>query len=119
MGKFFIFLILFTTVSLSLVFAGNGPVNKLYRGVANVVTAPIEVPKQARAYWIKGAQLTPHILVWIGSGAVWGMVQGVKRVGSGLWDIVSFPFAKPAAYDPLFKPNYVFQEWPRNPTSGR
>ncbi len=81
--------------------------------------APIEVPKQARAYWIKGSQITPHIIAWIGCGAVWGVVQGIKRLGSGVWDVVSFPIDKPAEYAPLFEPKYVFDEWPRNPKSGR
>ncbi len=96
--------------------ADQGPGNKLYRGVVNIVTAPLEVPKQARAYWIKGAQKTSHILVWIGSGAVWGVIQGIKRVGSGVWDVVTFPLDQPA---PLLKPDYVFDQWPRNPESGR
>jgi len=99
--------------------AQNTPVKKLLRGVVNIVTAPIEVPKQARAYWIKGAQLTPHILVWIFSGSVWGVVEGIKREGSGVWDIVSFPLNKPEGFDPLFKPDFVFDKWPKNPKSGR
>ena len=46
---------------------------------------------------------------------VWGIVQGIKRAGSGLWDIVSFPFDKPNDYEPLLKPDYVFDEWPSDP----
>ncbi len=99
--------------------ADQAPAHKFLRGVFNVATAPIEVPKQARAYWIKGAQKTPHIIAWIGCGVAWGFVQTVKRLGSGVWDVVSFPFAKPADYEPLLKPDYVFQEWPINPNSGR
>ena len=108
-----------TLLSSFVVQAQTTPVQKLSRGIVNIITSPIEVPKQARAYWIIGAQKTPHILVWIGSGAVWGFVQGIKRIGSGFWDVVSFPFAKPAEYQPLFKPSFVFQEWPKNPKSGR
>ncbi len=108
-------LILCSSVS----YAENMPVKKLSRGLVNIVTAPIEIPKQARAYWIKGAQKTPHILAWIGCGVVWGGVQVIKRTGSGIWDVISFPFSKPANYEPLLKPNFVFQEWPRNPKSGR
>jgi putative exosortase-associated protein (TIGR04073 family) len=100
-------------------FAEATPAKKLYRGAVNILTAPIEVPKQARAYWIKGAQITPHILAWIASGTVWGVVQTVKRAGSGIWDVVTFPFEKPEKYEPLLQPDYVFQEWPRNPVSGR
>ena len=119
MRKIIVLLVFMSFLSLSLANADHGPGHKLYRGVVNIVTAPIEIPKQARAYWIKGAQLTPHIIAWIGCGVVWGVVQGIKRVGSGFWDVVSFPFNKPAEYEPLFKPNYVFDEWPRNPKSGR
>ena len=100
-------------------YAENNSTKKLYRGVVNVITAPIEIPKQSRAYWVEGAQKTDHILVWIGSGAVWGMIQGVKRAGSGLWDVFSFPFARPEEYKPLLEPDFVFEEWPRNPVSGR
>jgi len=116
LGLLFIVLIV---MSSSLARAEQGPAQKFYRGIVNIVTAPIEVPKQARAYWIKGAQITPHILVWIFSGAVWGVVEGVKRMGSGVWDIVSFPVNKPEGYEPLFKPDFVFNDWPRNPKSGR
>ena len=105
--------------SATIAYAENDPGKKLYRGAVNIVTAPVEIPKQARAYWIEGAQKTPHILVWIGSGAAWGIVQAFKRAGSGLWDVVSFPFEKPAEYQPLMKPAFVFDEWPRNPESGR
>ena len=88
---------------------------KLIRGVTNVVTAPFEIPKQTRAYWIEGAYITDHIIAWAFSGFVWGGVQTVKRAGSGLWDIVSFPFDKPADNEPLLKPDYVFEDWPSDP----
>lgn len=96
--------------------AENRAINKVTRGVTNVISSPIEVPKQARAYWVEGAQKTDHILVWIGTGTIWGIVQGVKRAGSGLWDVLTFSVEE---YDSLMKPDYVFQEWPRNPVSGR
>ena len=116
MKKTLFLLVVISFLSTSLVYADGNPGAKLYRGVVNIVTAPLEIPKQARAYWIKGAQKTPHILVWIGSGAVWGFVQGVKRVGSGLWDVATFPSNQAG---PLVKPDYVFEQWPRNPESGR
>ncbi len=111
-------LITVTLLSCSLASADQGPAQKFWRGAINIITAPIEVPKQARAYWITGAQKTPHILVWIFSGTVWGVVEGIKRAGSGVWDIASFPFDKPEGFGPLFKPNFVFDEWPRDPKRG-
>lgn len=119
MKKIIVLLLFICLCSVTSAEAGQGPAKKLYRGVVNILTAPIEVPKQARAYWIKGAQKTPHILAWIFSGTVWGVVQSVKRAGSGAWDVVSFPFDRPAEFEPLFKPDFVFNEWPRNPDSGR
>ena len=119
MKKIFCLCLMIALLCTTSAYAENNPAKKLYRGAVNIVTAPIEVPKQARAYWIEGAQKTPHILVWIGSGVAWGFVQGFKRMGSGFWDVVSFPFEKPTEYEPLFKPEYVFDEWPRNPVSGR
>ncbi|MBZ0167757.1 MAG: exosortase system-associated protein, TIGR04073 family [Candidatus Omnitrophica bacterium] len=95
--------------------AENNPGAKLGRGIVNIVTAPVEIPKQTRAYWIEGAQLTDHILIWAGCGTVWGLIQTVKRAGSGVWDIVSFPFDKPADFEPLLSPDYVFENWPSDP----
>lgn len=112
--------VIMCTVILSLiyvpfVYAEKDSIDKLQRGVVNVLTAPIEIPRQTRAYWIEGAQLTDHILVWVFSGAVYGVVQTVKRAGSGVWDIISFPFDRPQGYEPLLKPDYVFENWPRDP----
>gem|GEM_PF-914933 len=90
--------------------AENKPLNKLSRGVVNVATAPVEIPKQVRIYWKEGAQKTPHIIVWILSGFVKGSVNTVTRISSGAWDIVSFPWAVPEDYQPLVKPDYVFSK---------
>ncbi len=96
----------------SSVMAAN-PAIKLERGVVNVVTSPVEIVKYTRAYWIKGSEKTPHIIVWFFAGTIEGTVEMVKRGGSGLWDVVSFPFAVPQNYDSLIKPDYVFEDWPR------
>lgn len=93
-------------------FAEDNPAQKLTRGVVNVLSAPLEVPKQARAYWIEGSKVTDHISFWIFSGLVKGVVETVKRAGSGIWDIVTFPWSNPGGNQPLMKPDYVLQEWP-------
>ncbi len=101
----------FTFVSNSL--AANGPVDKLARGFTNVVTAPLEIPKEVRAHWIKGSEKTYHIIAWIFCGFVKGTVMTTARVGSGLWDIVTFPVKTSQNYQPLLKPDYVFEDWPQ------
>ena len=88
------------------------PLKKFSRGAVNVLTSPIEIPKQIRAYWIEGSRHTPHIIVWIFSGAVKGSADAVKRLGSGIWDVVSCPWAVPKDYEPLVKPDFVFENWP-------
>jgi putative exosortase-associated protein (TIGR04073 family) len=112
MKKIFSAFLLVTMLFVSWAYAEEGPLAKLGRGVVNVVSAPVEIPKQVRAYWIEGSQYTMHISFWIFSGLVKGVAETAKRTGSGLWDIVSFPWEKPADFQPLLKPDYVFQEWP-------
>lgn len=99
--------------------AAANPAEKFWRGVVNVVTAPVEIPKQIRASWIEGAKKTDHIIVWMFSGAVWGTVQAIKRAGSGLWDVASFSVKIPDEYQSLIQPGCVFDEWPRNLDSGK
>ncbi len=89
-------------------FAASGPAQKLERGAINIVSAPLEIPKEARIYWKEGAKQTPHILVWIFCGTVKGIINTIGREASGAWDVLSFPFAVPADYAPFMTPEYVF-----------
>lgn len=100
-------------------FAENSAGRKLSRGVINVLTSPIEIPKKTRAAWIEGAKKTDHILVWLLCGSVEGTIEGIKRAGSGLLDVVTFPFEYSDQYKLLYQPDFVWQEWPINPESGR
>lgn len=105
-------------IFLSCVFASNsfgagGPVDKAKRGIISVVTAPIEIPKEIRAHWIKGSEKTYHVGVWILCGFVKGTVMMTARIGSGVWDVVTFPIKTPKNYEPLLKPDYVFDQWPQ------
>lgn len=76
-------------------------IHKLTRGVITIVTSPLEIPKQSRIYWKRGAEKTPHVLVWIFCGAVKGVVNMVTRIGSGAWDTLTFPIPIPKDYKPL------------------
>ena len=48
-----------------------------------------------------------------------GIVQGVIRTGSGLWDIVTFPLALPKDYEPLYRPDYVFDQTEADATGSK
>lgn len=119
MSAKFVVVILFLLGSLmgssSSAVASQNSGQKLARGLTNVMSFPLEIPKQTRAYWIQGAYYTDHIIIWAVSGALIGMIEGVKRGGSGIWDIITFPIEKPAGYKSLLTPDYVWEEWPNDP----
>ena len=94
-------------------FADSPAVEKLQRGIVNLVTAPVEIPKQVRASWITGSEKTFHISAWLFYGFVKGLWMTPVRMVSGLWDIVTFPFDTPAKGKSLLTPAYVFDDWPK------
>ncbi len=83
---------------------------KLGRGVINVATSPLEVPKQTFIEFNRGRKITFHVSVWILSGLAKGTAYSIGRLASGVWDIVSFPIPKPADYKPLMQPPTVFEQ---------
>lgn len=100
-------------IFLSTAHAETKPLEKMERGVINIITSPIELPKQVRSYWIQGSELTPHILVWIFCGVVKGGVNMIERIGSGVWDIVAAGVDVPQGGGSLMQPAKVFDEWPK------
>ena len=95
------------------IYAADTPFEKLQRGGVSVLTAPIEMIKETRAYWIEGSAKTYHISAWLFCGAMKGIVMTAARAGSGVWDIVTFAVPVPKGYSPLLKPDSVFDEWPK------
>ena len=89
------------------------PLEQLGRGLTNVVTSPVEIPKQVRRYWIRGSEKTFHIIAWVFCGAVKGMINSTARLGSGFWDVVTVVVPRSTTAAPLMKPDYVFEEWPK------
>jgi putative exosortase-associated protein (TIGR04073 family) len=112
MGKKVFIMFVSILISASAVSAGS-PVQKLERGFLNVLTAPVEIPKEIRAHWIAGSEKTYHIIVWIVSGFVKGSARTIVRVGSGLWDITTFSLNVPDEYGSVIHPEYVFDDWPQ------
>ncbi len=86
------------------------PVEKFNRGIINIITAPIEIAKQVDLSWKESAQKTQNVGTGIVSGIVKGLAYTVWRAGSGLWDVISFPFKTPANYEPLMKPEFVLDK---------
>lgn len=77
---------------------------KFGRGIANTVTGWIEIPKQI--YEVSKEDN-------IGLGLTYGLAKGVGmsiiRTGSGVVDVVTFPFPI-NDYDPLLEPEFVFEQ---------
>lgn len=83
------------------------PSDKLSRGIANVFGGDIlEIPKNIDLEWKASNNAVIGILV----GFVKGAIMGVGRFCSGAWDIVTFPAALPKDYEPIMKPDLVFDK---------
>lgn len=83
----------------------DGMSTKFVRGVANVATGWLELPKQIyytaqEDGWGKAATVGPFK----------GLVMMLVRTASGAAEIVTFIVPFPGFYDPYFDPAYVWQK---------
>ena len=78
---------------------------KLGRGVINIVTGWVEIPK--RIYETSQGQ-------GVAAGWTWGILRGLGygfvRTAAGVYELVTFPFPAPPNYEPVIQPAYVFIE---------
>ncbi len=86
-----------------LAFSFRGSMNKLVRGLTNLVTGWVEVPKRVNETTIQSGALP---------GFTWGLLRGFGhgfiRTAGGAYEIVTFPFPAPPGYQPVMRPVYVF-----------
>ena len=80
--------------------------HKFARGLVNIGTSPLEVPKKA---YIEASRSDTWIETFgrITSGALIGVGRAVIRAGYGGFDVITFPFDI-NDYDPILEPEYVF-----------
>ncbi|GFO67685.1 hypothetical protein GMLC_12640 [Geomonas limicola] len=83
----------------------DGMANKLVRGVANIATGWLEIPKQIYITW-KEEGPAKGLTV----GPVKGIGMSLVRTGAGVGETLTFPVAYPGFYDPFFDPPYVWQK---------
>ena len=83
---------------------------KFTRGAVNVTTGWAEVPKQT--YLVARQQGLPGGLI---QGAIEGLGMCVARTLAGAYEILTFPLPLPAHYQPMLKPDYVWQSEPAPP----
>ncbi len=79
--------------------AFNKMQHKLGRGLANVFTGVVEVPKNISREWRKSDPVTGFIV-----GGVKGVGWAATRMAVGVYETVTFPIPVPANYEPLMEP---------------
>ena len=85
----------------------QNPVRKLGRGVANIITGWVEIPKN-----VYDTTQDENIFMGLTIGLAKGLGMSVIRTGAGIYDAVTFPFPIPQDYEPLLEPEYVLgEEW--------
>ena len=107
--------ILLVMLCVSVSFAEDGYLTgriptKFKRGVINVVTAPLEIPKEMKQHWDDGGTDPIKKTVYLFGGLVKGMTYTVGRLGSGLWDVFTLNLDIPGNNEPLMKPDYVWSD---------
>lgn len=79
---------------------------KLGRGLVNVATGWIELPKNIYDTSVE----TNNPLMGITYGTLKGVGMTVVRTGAGAYDVATFLFPVPADYKPILEPEFVFEE---------
>jgi putative exosortase-associated protein (TIGR04073 family) len=81
--------------------------HKLGRGLLNVLTGWLEVPKSVADTWRKTDPFTGMVI-----GSVKGVAWTWARTCTGLYDVITFPFPVPKDYISLIEPeSIVTQTW--------
>ncbi len=80
------------------------PYKKLGRGITNLATAPLEVFLQP----IRMAKIDGQFALAPVGGVMQGIYYMVMRMGSGMYDVFTFPMVSGAQKDPIILPETVF-----------
>lgn len=76
--------------------------NKLGRGITNVLTCWVEIPRTIAREWERTDPATGVVL-----GSVKGIGWGFTRFVTGAYETVTFPFPVPPDYAPMMEPEFV------------
>jgi putative exosortase-associated protein (TIGR04073 family) len=78
---------------------------KLVRGVTNVVTAVVEVPKQSHLM-VRDRGRIGYVV-----GPLKGLGMAFYRLFAGVTETVFFAVPQPGYYDSMIEPEFVWQRW--------
>jgi putative exosortase-associated protein (TIGR04073 family) len=87
--------------------------HKLGRGVVNVLTCWVEVPRNIAAEWEKTDPATGFVL-----GTVKGFGWGFARLATGVYETFTFPLPVPENYQPMLQPEFVLTDVWGDPIPG-
>ena len=90
-------------LSMTTVCFAQDPFTKLGRGVANILTGWVEIPKN-----IYSTSVQDNAFAGVTLGLAKGVGMTLVRTGSGVFETVTFPFPLPENYKPILQPEYVF-----------
>ncbi len=83
----------------------QNPATKLGRGLANILTGWVELPKN-----IYETSVEENVLSGLTMGLAKGIGMTIVRTGAGVYEVVTFPFPIPEDYLPVMEPEFVFSE---------
>lgn len=75
---------------------------KLGRGLVNILTGWVEIPKNIAKKWRETDPFTGFVV-----GGIKGIGWGFARTMVGVYETVTFPFPIPRDYQPLMEPEYI------------
>jgi putative exosortase-associated protein (TIGR04073 family) len=79
--------------------------HKLGRGLTNMVTGVVEIPKNISREWRKSDPVTGVVV-----GGVKGVGWAVARTGVGIFETFTFPVPVPPNYEPLMQPEFAMPD---------
>jgi putative exosortase-associated protein (TIGR04073 family) len=79
--------------------------HKLGRGVTNILTCWVEVPRHIALEWERTDPVSGSI-VGVVSGSLWG----VARLVTGVYETVTFPVPVPEDYTVMMEPEFVVED---------
>ena len=78
---------------------------KLIRGLANILTGWVELPKN-----IYDTSVEDNVFSGLTIGLAKGIGMTIVRTGAGIYETITFPFPIPENYAPVLEPEYIFKE---------
>ncbi|MBI3320782.1 MAG: exosortase system-associated protein, TIGR04073 family [Candidatus Omnitrophica bacterium] len=84
-------------------FDTRGALTKLVRGLTNILTGWVEIPKR-----VQETTETSGAASGFTFGLLRGLGYGFIRTAGGAYETVTFPFPAPPGYQPVMQPPYVF-----------